>query len=292
MAIKDFKHHGLRSTLITRRDGTTRKVSAIGYTSLQHGDVVQFCPRINLPGQGEVCYGAFKYSVVWEAIAPSRGWALKILIAEDLAGCVIGTAGSSLKEAQDASGGTVHVSRKGVLFPSTRERVCIVLGKTLERVVDCAERLLTPVFTHRAGGPGGGYTIRISLPAVIADALHGEALRGVQGPSSRLSVLPDVCEKMGEQLAEVQGTLPNLSALLQRLLLFKEVVYPTHSLDYPPGEDGALAGGHGKAHRPDVTVKALKRSWLTGTASSRNRGRSYSEWHERGGRSVQGRKGG
>lgn len=216
LEVKDCKTMGAATTRIyPANESGERRVSAVGYTKVAHGDIIHFAPRVIGQG-GEANYDTMRYRVVFPGLRPPGAWAIKVLVPERDAGLLFGKAGTNIKEAENEAGATIHASLRGHFFPETQERVFALLASSIEALCHATERLLLPLYETTAGSRDVGLSVHLAVPSdpsFLAQLSGMTALR-----STKVVVLEGVsCKKREEQVVEVNAPLDGLLSFVRAL---------------------------------------------------------------------------
>lgn len=135
-----------------------------------------------------------------------------------VAGTIIGTGGVVLQELENTTGACIRLSRPGVTFPGTSERI-LVAGGTLEAVQDLlrkvVEKQLAAAAEQGTEPNVGMNTLRVILPNSSVSSVigrGGEVVREIQQETGARVSVGDRVPGFQERICIIKGTLEQMLA--------------------------------------------------------------------------------
>lgn len=149
---------------------------------------------------------------------------LKCLVPERMAGSVIGKGGVRITKIQNDSGARVKISRHGVLFPGTRDRILMIFSSDPATIISAFELVLTQLYQDQAkeaeDASGAGDAdqdalteLRVLVPSSCAGIIIGKGgvvikdVMSKSGANVKLSNKRDMVPGILERMVIVRGTL-------------------------------------------------------------------------------------
>lgn len=143
---------------------------------------------------------------------------IKILCPSECAGSIIGKGGSVISHINTISGANMKVSQSGDFFPSTSDRVILIVGEpeklyvAIDHVVKHLSETSVGSAASAAAAATGGmpYSCRILLPSAALGAIIGRSGANIKAINEKAGAKCSLAE--GPELSSVNERIMNISA--------------------------------------------------------------------------------
>lgn len=147
---------------------------------------------------------------------------LKLLVANAVAGSIIGKGGATISEFQQSSQARIQLSRAGEYFPGTKERIAVISG-TLHAVLTAVHLVLSKMKEETGeeedeedGSSDGNLTVKLCIPVRLCGAIIGKGGQTVRGfmddckADIRIQGQETLLPGVTERLVTVKGLTPQI----------------------------------------------------------------------------------
>eukprot|EP00286_Rhodomonas_abbreviata_P029778 CAMPEP_0181315042 /NCGR_PEP_ID=MMETSP1101-20121128/15151_1 /TAXON_ID=46948 /ORGANISM="Rhodomonas abbreviata, Strain Caron Lab Isolate" /LENGTH=364 /DNA_ID=CAMNT_0023422197 /DNA_START=157 /DNA_END=1251 /DNA_ORIENTATION=- len=187
-----------------------------------------------------------KRQQVAQGIADASNMTIKLLVANKLAGGVIGKAGATINSIKEASGARVKVSSSTETFPGTNDRVVLIQG-SINAVLTASRLVVAELFREPAPQAEGSEfqapeaagdqtcTLTVVIPAPACGLIIGKggerinALREQTQAKIQLQSKDRIIQGLNERTVMIQGNLLNAQMAVEKVIL---VLYEDGNIHY------------------------------------------------------------